>query len=106
MTYKEVQDLRLGLASVTCRGIVFAGITYSNAKLIKRRWFEAADKNGEWIIPVLYDPHNRDHFVIYDCEGIELASSVKEMDQLDIEVVQAYYDAINALKLKWFKHKS
>jgi hypothetical protein len=101
----KLKEFHMALASVTGQGIVLNGNVYSNVRMIKSQWFEAAEKNGEWVIPVLYMPDVPDYLLLYDLDGVEVASAVEERKEWDNEVVDAYHDAINALKSRIIKKK-
>lgn len=93
-------NVQFGLATVTGKGVVFNEKVYSNTQMIKNQWFELAQRTGSWTIPVLYNPEEVDHLVLFDMAGLEVASSVEEMPEIEPLVLECYYQALNSLKEK------
>ncbi|RED52900.1 TniQ family protein [Cohnella lupini] len=100
-----LNEFQMRLASVTGQGIVFNGNVYTNVRMVSNQWFEAAEKNGEWFIPVLYKPENPDFLLLYDMDGLEVASAVDAHEEMDKEIVNAYLETINDLKDRIIKRK-
>ncbi|GLX68424.1 hypothetical protein MU1_27690 [Paenibacillus glycanilyticus] len=90
--------VHMGMATITAKGLIHNGKAYSNPAMIKYQWFEHAEKFGEWQCPVGYFPENPDHIVLFDAQGLEVASSIENQQHPDAAVLEAYYDAINNLK--------
>lgn len=105
MKDSDLKEFTMGLALVTGRGIVFNGYTYTNSRMIKSQWFEAAQMNGEWEIPVLYNQAEPDLLLLYDLNGLEVASAVEEQAEINEDTLDAYHEAINELKLRIMKRK-
>ncbi|RKP56264.1 hypothetical protein D7Z26_06410 [Cohnella endophytica] len=101
----RLEGFQMRLASVTGQGIVLNGNVYSNIQMVKNQWFEAAEKNGEWFIPVLYKPENPDYLLLYDMDGVEVASAVDAHEDMDKATINAYLDTINDLKDRIMKMK-
>lgn len=87
-----------GIATVTGKGIVFNERIYTNAQMIKSRWFELVEITGCWMIPILYNPQETDHLVLLDEGGLEVASSLEEPCEIDPAILESYYLAISSLK--------
>lgn len=105
MNDTKLNEFRMGLASVTGQGIILNGNVYTNARMVKHQWFEAAVKNGEWEIPVLYMPEVPNFLLLYDPDGMEVASAIEDREELDKEIIDTYHAAINELKRRLLKRK-
>ncbi|WP_256256456.1 hypothetical protein [Paenibacillus sp. BC26] len=98
-------DVQFGLATVTGKGVVFNDRVYSNTQMIKNQWFELALRTGSWTIPILYNPDEGEHLVLFDTAGLEVASSIEEGPEIEPAILESYYQALNSLKdqMKLFK---
>lgn len=95
------ERVRVGLALVTAKGLVFNEKTYTNTQMIKYQWFEHAAKFGEWECPIGYIESNPEYIVLFNHEEMEVATSIEvNTSILDEAVLQAYYEGINNLKTR------
>ena len=90
--------VEIGMATVSAKGLILNGRIYTNPSMMKHQWFEHAKQFGEWQCPVGYFPNRTDHIVLFNIEGLEVASCVEHQQNTDIAVLEAYYDALNNLK--------
>lgn len=95
------ERVKIGLALVTAKGLVFNEKIYTNSQMIKYQWFEHAAKFGEWECPVGYSEASPEYIVLFNHEEMEVATSVEINGTLQNEaILQAYYEGINNLKLR------
>jgi hypothetical protein len=92
-----VDNIRFGLATVTAAGLRFNSRSYSNAAMITERWFEQAQKHGEWDVPIVFDQNNSSYIAFIDLISFEVASSI-ELDNENIDELLKYFSAIQELK--------
>lgn len=90
------QKYELGLATVSNRGVLFNGLVYTCANMIKRKWFEQAAIEGEWKVIILYDPQNLIDILLFDIRSIDVATTVQAYKE--DEQTLMYQGAIRALK--------
>ncbi|GGD62782.1 hypothetical protein [Paenibacillus nasutitermitis] len=91
-------SLKIGIAKVTPNGLIFNDNVYSSPSMLKSQWFQFADRDGEWELPVLYLTEESNHVFLFDQDKMEIASAVINEVKLSDEVLQAYYEALNNLK--------
>jgi hypothetical protein len=94
---------QLGVAIVTARGLFFEGRFYTNSKMIKNKWFEFAAKDGEWFIPILYQPSNQETLVLLDVDTQEVATTVEANLVSPSSELDAYYEKMQSLKERYFQ---
>lgn len=75
----EKKELKIaqGLATVSRFGLEFIGRIYTNASMIRNKWFEMAAVQGSWQIPVVYYPEEPGEVVLFDIKTAEIATSVE-----------------------------
>lgn len=101
----ESDQLQIAIARVTANGIVLFDKHYSNEQMLRFRWFEHAERNGDWDIPVAYHPSEPDYIFLFDYHGVEVATSLESPPPMDPEVKDAYFKAIQNLKEQLFRYK-
>jgi hypothetical protein len=89
------ERIEIGLALVSQEGLIFNGKLYSNSMMIKEKWFIKARKQGEWKVPILFDFNTLDEVVVLH---LEVASSIERPIEIQLEVRQVYYEALENLK--------
>ena len=92
-------DIKCGLAYVTPKGLLFNGLYYSNAEMIKMRWFSLAESHGNWHVPVLYDVFESRHVILLDFDQFKIASTIDNEQEIDPIIIDSYQKAIRNLKL-------
>ncbi|MDF2652308.1 MAG: hypothetical protein K0Q73_8113 [Paenibacillus sp.] len=90
------QKYELGLATVSNKGVLFNGLVYTCANIIKLKWFEQAAVKGEWKVIILYDPQNLIDILLFDIHSIDVATTVQTPRE-DDQTLQ-YQGAIRSLK--------
>lgn len=98
MVQKKVQTAEFGLGTVAAAGLLFKGRIYSNAEMVKQQWFDKAQKDGEWVVPVLYMESEPDRIILLDLKGVEMAFVIEKPRKPDSEIDEAFYEAMNNLK--------
>lgn len=91
------EKVEIGMATVSAKGLIFNGRVYTNAAMIKHQWFEHAGKYGEWQCLVGYLLSTPEHIVLFDMQGVEVATSINNQQHMEATVLETYYDAINNL---------
>ncbi|WP_010503542.1 hypothetical protein [Paenibacillus elgii] len=94
----ENSPIKLGLATVSSNGLLFQGKIYSNSNMIKHKWFELAEKQGEWQIPIFYQPLDMSEILLFDLQSIEVATSIDTSNEISPEMKELYFEALNFLK--------
>lgn len=93
-------DLNFGMAIVTAKGLLFNNLYYSNQNMIKHKWFETSSLHDNLQIPILFHSNNTQIIALINCNEIEYASVVEPNKAINQEIVKAYYETINNLKLQ------
>ncbi|MBB3113464.1 hypothetical protein FHS18_005576 [Paenibacillus phyllosphaerae] len=96
---KNKMDLRCGLASVTSKGLLFNGLYYSSAEMIKLQWFSLAELHGSWELPILYDLYESRYVLMLDFDQLEIASIIDNKNEIDPIIIDSYQKAIRNLKV-------
>ncbi|RCW40585.1 hypothetical protein [Paenibacillus prosopidis] len=96
----SLKKIELGPATVTGRGLLFNGSVYTNANMIKYKWFEHAAIEGEWQIPILYQEQENDHLILFDiyANAIEVATTNQTEQSGSSDYVEKYQEKIRYLK--------
>ncbi|MEK4105594.1 hypothetical protein NST28_16060 [Paenibacillus sp. FSL R10-2791] len=93
--------LTLGFASVTPSGLNFKNQYYTNAKMIKHGWFELAEKEEGWQIPILYYSNDLSRIMLIDMDSIKNAFPIEDISQkMDPKMRELYFSAIASLKVQ------
>jgi len=95
---QENDQILLDLATVSRHGLIFKDHVYSNGVMLKNRWFELAEEQGGWQVPILFMPSNMDHIILIHFVDIDIALRMDEKKTLDPDALQAYYEKLNLLK--------
>ncbi|MFB9327829.1 TniQ family protein [Paenibacillus aurantiacus] len=98
--------VEMGMATITAKGLILNGKVYTNAAMIKHQWFEHAEKFGEWQCPVGYFTESPEYIVLFDTKGLEVATSVEHQIAPDATVLEAYYEAMNKLKERFYEARN
>jgi hypothetical protein len=96
-------------AVVKKTGIYFNNMIYASDVAIREQWFFSAAKNGEWDVPVFYDPQSDDYVFIKLKNGglcIAYRVEVPYQKKMNKELLEEYYKKLNQLKLELRKRKS
>jgi len=56
----------LGLATVSKNGLEFNGKIYTNATMLKFHWFKTAQIEGQWEIPIFFNPCDLTEIMLFD----------------------------------------
>lgn len=104
--YNIDRQLEVGMATVTSEGILFRGEWYSSRLVLKDGWFEYAEKNGEWEIPVFYSAIHPDNLIIVNYQFVDFAYKLNKREGIDDLVLESYFEAFSALKeqMRFFKN--
>jgi hypothetical protein len=86
----------IGFATVSATGLLFNGLVYTNAKMIKYKWFEHAAIDGEWQIPIFYQPQDISKIILFDLNAMEVATTVRKPSESHNTL--GYQDALRNLK--------
>ncbi|GAB6989917.1 hypothetical protein [Paenibacillus pini] len=71
-----IEQLEIGIATVTGNGINFADIWYSSCLVIKHRWFEEAKIYGGWKTIVLYSRSDPATIIIFNNNFIDIGFKI------------------------------
>ncbi|OMD47267.1 hypothetical protein BSK56_13875 [Paenibacillus borealis] len=94
-----IGSLKLGVAVITAKGINFNDLYYTNAKIIQLGWFERVIIEGEWRIPILFDPIDVSEIYILHPYQVITASAISLSDQkIDPEIEKKYFETVQSLK--------
>ncbi|WP_028611698.1 hypothetical protein [Paenibacillus harenae] len=102
---RNVESIELRLARFTQDGLMLNDKIYTNARMLECNWFESARLHGEREVPVLYNPLNPNKLVFFDFNELEIASTVENQQQDNMNDLEAYYFALNELKQKFLPKK-
>ncbi|MCY9670671.1 hypothetical protein M5X11_38265 [Paenibacillus alginolyticus] len=104
MKFDEDNQLQLDIAMVTSKGLHFNGNIYTNATMIKNKWFEQAEREGIWQIPILFWRSNQDSLILFESGSYIIATSV-ENNLCPSETLEIYQKQLRALKERYFEKK-
>ncbi len=97
----------LGLATVTPFGLKFKEQFYSNTNMIKHGWFELAEQDEGWQIPIFYDPKDVSRIMLIDIDSIRNAFPIEVVSRkIDPEMKELYFSAIESLKKRIRQNKN
>lgn len=83
---------------VTPNGIKYGDSFFSSSKCIENKWFELAEKTGEWSIPIIVQPSNHREIVLFD-----IANSINQGQNFTPEMKQIYYQKMQEMKIRYFE---
>ena len=100
-------SLTLGFASVTPSGLKFENVFYTNGMMIKYGWFELAQRDEGWQIPILYDSKDLSRIMLLDIDSTRSAFQIEDASQkIDSEMRELYFSAIASLKVQLRHNKN
>lgn len=100
-------SLTLGFASVTSSGLKFKNVFYTNGMMIKHGWFELAQRDDGWQIPILYDSKDLSRIMLLDIVSTKSAFPIEDASQkIDSEMRELYFSAIASLKVQLRHNKN
>ncbi|WP_339816313.1 Mu transposase C-terminal domain-containing protein [Paenibacillus sp. FSL R7-0216] len=94
-----IDNLNSSIAYVTSKGLKFNKIFYTNPLMMQQGWFEKAENNGEWRVPVLYDTDDTSYIYLIHQYQISKANEISLSERnMNPEFQAIYYEALQALK--------
>ncbi|WP_169744579.1 hypothetical protein [Paenibacillus stellifer] len=100
-------SLTLGFALVTPSGLKFENVFYTNGMMIKHGWFELAQREEGWQIPILYDSKDLTRIMLLDIDSTKGAFQIEDASQkIDSEMRELYFSAIASLKVQLRHNKN
>lgn len=102
MIFDDDDQLQLAFAQVTSKGLHFDGNIYTNATMVKKKWFEQAEREGTWQIPILFWRSNQESLIIFDSGSYVVATAV-DNNFGPRETIETYHEQLRALKEKYFE---
>ncbi|NOU96213.1 hypothetical protein GC093_23735 [Paenibacillus sp. LMG 31456] len=97
----EEQNYQIEKGLVTPRGIEFRKSFYTSPSCIEHKWFELAERAGEWIIPIAVQPSNQNEIILFDIAKISL-----NQNPYNIEDREKYFQKMQELKSVYFSQNS
>ncbi|MDQ0914657.1 hypothetical protein [Paenibacillus sp. V4I5] len=88
---------------VTPLGIKYGETYYTSSKCLENKWFELAEKVGEWSIPILTHPSNYEEIIVFDI-ALPVSQECPE-SSFTFEMKQVYYQKIQEMKKRYFEQK-
>ncbi|AJY76264.1 hypothetical protein [Paenibacillus beijingensis] len=101
----QKNKIQFGLAMVTPKGLLFNNKFYSNQAMIKSKWFELSEREGNWHVPVLYSPAFPTKLFLFDMNSIEVATAIEHTSSISKEEVETYFQVMSNLKELFVEQK-
>lgn len=100
------ENLDLGFANVTPKGLKFNGICYTNSIMLQLGWFEKSYRSGEWRTPIFYDATDESQIFVILSYQLDPAIKINiDEKNIDSEIREIYFEAVKVLKSRLIKHR-
>ncbi|NOU90222.1 hypothetical protein GC102_31425 [Paenibacillus sp. LMG 31460] len=69
---------------------------YTNATMVKQKWFEQAEREGPWQIPILFWRANQDNLILFE-SGSYIQATAVENNLGPPETLDTYHEQLRAI---------